>query len=462
MNNASIGQSNFSSPVMNQPQHADVTSGPECYTHLHRTERCWYDHGTVPARLLSISTWSIVVATRLLRVILGAVLAPSILLAQSNTDRFVSRMQQDDKNADGKLTQAEFTGPDRLFQQLDTDGDGVLVLEEAAEKLKELRNTRGTNTPGQGDAGSAGNRTQPEGGRSRIQDRRGGGRAQVRPDHENVKYGDHERHAFDIYEAKNDGKEPAPCMIWIHGGGFRRGDKAEGGLFSRFFTENGIHYITLNYRLSHQAMAPACFLDCARAVQFIRCHGDRWNIDKARIAVGGGSAGAGLSQWLAYSPDRADPAAKDPVMRESTRVSALILLNAQTTYDLRWIKEHIPGDAWQGEALQQLFGYTIENVDDMTAEEYGLIEECSPMTHFSKDAPPVLFFYRRSRDPKIAEQNAMDGIHHPIFGLELKKLAHEVGVECEVFTVENEEDLAFYNRRWYYAVRFLKKHFQME
>lgn len=397
--------------------------------------------------------------TRFVRVMLGAVLVPFILWAQSNTGRFVSRMQQDDKNGDGKLTRAEFTGPDRLFQQLDTDGDGVLVLEEAADKLNEIRSPMGDNTLEQGDAGSAGNRTQPEVDRSRIQGRREGGRAQVRPDYENVRYGEHERHVFDIYKAEPDGENPAPCMIWIHGGGFKRGDKAEGGLFSRFFTENGIHYISLNYRLSHQAMAPACFYDCARALQFIRCNADRWKIDKARIAVGGGSAGAGLSQWLAYSPDRADPAAKDPVMRESTRVSALILLNAQTTYDLRWIKKHIPGDAWQGEAMQQLFGYTIENVDDMTAEKYRLIEECSPMTHFSENAPPVLFFYRRSRDPKIAEPNAMDGIHHPIFGLELKKLADQFGVECDVFTVENEEDLAFYNNRWGYAVGFLRKHF---
>jgi acetyl esterase/lipase len=250
-------------------------------------------------------------------------------------------------------------------------------------------------------------------------------------------------------------------MIWIHGGGFRRGDKSEGRLFSRFFTGNGIHYVTLNYRLSQDAIAPACFHDCAKALQFIRRNAKEWNIDPTRMAVGGGSAGAGLSQWLAYSQDRADPRAKNLVLRESTKVSALILLNAQTSYDFRWIKDHIPGDAWKGEALQQLFGYTIENVDEIGAEKYRLIEECSPMTHFSGDASPILFFYRRSRDPKTAMQNAMDGIHHPIFGLELKRRADELGVECEVFTVENEEDLDFYNNRWDYAVRFLKKHFQM-
>ncbi|TWT79709.1 Lipase 2 [Planctomycetes bacterium CA13] len=398
--------------------------------------------------------------TRLATAILGALLLPSVLPAQNETARFITRMKNDDANGDGKLTQAEFTGPDRLFQQLDGDGDGVLVLTEAAEKLKERR-TRVGNMPRQA-AGNADNRTQPDESRPRAPGIRGRARAQVKPDFQNVRYGEHERHVFDIYQADTENKEPAPCMIWIHGGGFRRGDKSEGSLFSTFFTNNGIHYVTLNYRLSHQAIAPACFQDCARAVQFIRRNADKWNIDKSRIAVGGGSAGAGLAQWLGFSEDHADPSAADPVMHESTRVSALVLLNAQTSYDFRWIKQHIPGDAWQGDGLQELFGYTIEDADEIAAAKYRVIEDCSPINHFSADDPPILFFYRRSKDPKIAEQNAMDGIHHPLFGLELKKLADKLELPCEVFTVENREDLAFYNRRWDYTVSFLKKQFQME
>ena len=367
----------------------------------------------------------------------------SILPAQDNAGRFASRMQSDDKNGDGKLTKAEFTGPNRLFQFLDDDGDGVLVLKDAAQKLQKLR-TRSNDLPRE--------RMQPQ----RI--RRDANR-RVQPDFQNVRYGKHERHVFDIFQTKLDSPKPAPCMIWIHGGGFRRGDKSEGHLFSQAFTDNGIHFITLNYRLSQHALAPACFHDCARALQFIRHHAATWNIDKDRIAVGGGSAGAGMAQWLAYHDDLADPKAQDPILRESTQVAAVVLLNAQTSYDLRWIKEHIPGDAWKGDGLQQLFGYSINEVSQIDDKKYRLIEDCSPITHLDANAPPTLFFYRRSRDPEIAVENAMDAIHHPIFGLELKKVADGLGVECEVFTIENEKDRVFYNQRWQYAVRFLKTHF---
>ena len=398
---------------------------------------------------------SIIMTIKRIIAILSASLMASTLLAETNPNRFGARMKADDKNGDGKLTQAEFTGPDRLFKQLDEDGDGILLLNNAPAKLIELRG--GTdNQP------KAESKTPTDPPRRRVQPARGSRQAKVQPDFQNVRYGEHERHVFDLYQAKTESKAPAPCMIWIHGGGFKRGDKAEGSLFSNHFTQQGIHYVTLNYRLSHHAIAPASFHDCARALQFIRLNAAKWNIDKTRIAIGGGSAGAGLSQWLAYSKDRADPNAEDPVLRESTQVSALILLNAQTSYDFRWIKQHIPGEAWKGDGLQQLFGYDIEEIDKITPEQYRLIEQHSPITHFSADAPPSLFFYRRSKDPQIAAANAMDGIHHPIFGFELKKLADDLGVACEVYSVENEQDRQFYHQRWGHAVKFLKTHFQQQ
>lgn len=406
--------------------------------------------------------------TRLAIAILGTLGVPIMLLAQTGTDRFTTRMKRDDANGDGKLTQSEFTGPKRLFEQLDEDGDGVLVLsDDAAQKLKNFRAKAG-DQPGPA-IGSADRRRMMETLQSRAANlrqgdsaMRGGLRERREPDHQDVRYGDHERHVLDVYLAETEDSEPAPCMIWIHGGGFRRGDKSEGSRFARPFVANGIHYVTLNYRLSQHAIAPACFHDCAHAVQFLRQNAEKWNIDGSRIAIGGGSAGAGLAQWIAYSPDRADPMAADPMFRQSTRVSAVILLNAQTSYDFRWIKKYIPGDAWMGGGLQQLFGYTIDDIDKIDDEKIRTIQACSPITHLSEDDPPTVFYYRRSKDPKIAMQNAMDGIHHPLFGFELKKRADELKVPCDVFTVETTKDLFFYNNRWDHAVGFLKKHFEID
>ncbi|MFG0286528.1 MAG: alpha/beta hydrolase fold domain-containing protein [Rhodopirellula sp. JB044] len=391
-------------------------------------------------------------AAKLLTVALIALLNPAIGLGQSMGDRFISRIAKDDVDGDGKLTKDEFTGPDRLFGQLDADGDGVLVLEDAAASLAKIRSRMaGANAkPSERDM----DQSPREALRQRMQQRQvqGKRRARPKPDFANVRYGEHERHVFDVYLAENDSDEPAPCMIWIHGGGFRRGDKSEGALFANAFTEKGIHYVTINYRLSQHAIAPACFEDCTWALQTIRANAEKWNLDKTRIAMGGGSAGAGVSQWIAFHPDQADPQSDDPVSRESTRVSALILLNAQTSYDYRWIKEHVPGEAWKGDGLQQLFGYDIDRTNEISDEKHQLIEAYSPIELLTADDPPIRMFYRRSSDPAIAEANAMDGIHHPIFGLELKKKADRLGVDCEVQTVESTRDMMAYNRRWDVAV----------
>ena len=83
-----------------------------------------------------------------------------------------------------------------------------------------------------------------------------------------VPYGDHERHVLDFWQAKSD--KPTPLFIWIHGGGFRGGDKRSfpGDLRAQCLNA-GISCASIHYRLSGHAPYPAQMLDSARAVQFL-------------------------------------------------------------------------------------------------------------------------------------------------------------------------------------------------
>jgi hypothetical protein len=54
---------------------------------------------------------------------------------------------------------------------------------------------------------------------------------------------------------------------------------------------------------------------CARSVQFIRSKQKDWNVDSRRFGAYGESAGALISDWLAYSPDIAERSSKDPIAR---------------------------------------------------------------------------------------------------------------------------------------------------
>src|SRR5947208_1724873 len=130
------------------------------------------------------------------------------------------------------------------------------------------------------------------------------------PDVSNAAYGPHERNVLDLWKAKSD--RPTPLVVFIHGGGFRQGDKSQlaPGLLARC-REAGISVAAINYRLSNQAPFPAPMLDGARAVQYLRSRASEWNLDPKRVAATGGSAGAGISLWLAFHDDLADSLSSD-------------------------------------------------------------------------------------------------------------------------------------------------------
>jgi BD-FAE len=344
----------------------------------------------------------------------------------------VDRLNRDDQNKDGIVTKDEFKGPQKLFSRLDRNGNDEIIIKDV-EILMKKRQAKKNN--------------------------RNSGKIQYRttPTHKDVRYGPHERNVIDIYIAKSE--EKTPVMIWIHGGGFRNGDKSNvSPSLIKSCRDAGITFISFNYRLSQHQIAPACFHDCRRALQFVRMNAGKWNLDASRIALGGGSAGAGLSQWLAFRDDMADITSKDPVERESTRVSCLFILNGQTTYDPRVIKKIIPGNAYKDKALAELYGIAIEKLDSLPKEKYELFEYCSPINHISKDDPPILMFYNGTKNPDTARKNRGAAIHHPIFGLTLQKKMKELGIENTIYTQEDGKEREKFN----YLVPFLKKHFKME
>src|SRR5206468_7883680 len=142
----------------------------------------------------------------------------------------------------------------------------------------------------------------------------------------------------DLWKVKSD--RPTQLVVFIHGGGFRQGDKSllAPGLLARC-REAGISVAAINYRLSDQATFPAPMLDGARAVQYLRSRASEWNLDPRLIAATGGSAGAGISLWIGFHDDMADPRSGDPVGIQSTRLTCMGVLGAQSSYDPRFIQK---------------------------------------------------------------------------------------------------------------------------
>jgi acetyl esterase/lipase len=290
------------------------------------------------------------------------------------------------------------------------------TLRRADEFLASLGYLQGKPAIPVPDATQAQPRPQPQGPRPK-------------PTFENVKYGPHERNVLDFWQAKS--AQPAPVLVSIHGGGFVAGNKSVQPQLLKDCLDAGISVAAINYRYSTQAIAPASFQDGARAVQFLRSKAKEWHIDPKRFAATGGSAGAGISLWLGFHKDMADPKSEDPVLRQSTRLSGMVVFEGQTSYDPRFIRQLLPGtDTYRHRALQQLFDFDINQLDNLSAEKYRLFEEVAPIHHVTKDAPPVLLIYGRPLDVAITNQGI--GIHHPKFGQALKEKMDALQIPCEV------------------------------
>jgi acetyl esterase/lipase len=253
----------------------------------------------------------------------------------------------------------------------------------------------------------------------------------LKPTHADVKYGPHERNVLDLYLPASD--QPTPLVLYIHGGGFQGGDKRSlNPLDGKSCLDAGFAVAALNYRLTNTAPMPAAYLDCARALQFLRHHAREWNLDPTRVASTGGSAGAGTSLWLAFHDDLADPKSDDPVARQSTRLTCVAVSNGQSSYDPRFAEKiGLPRPNFERHSFFLPF-YNITKDEIDTPRAYKLYEEAAPITYLSKDDPPALLTYSLADEPVTNQSNLNLVVHHPRFGIALKEQMDELGIECVV------------------------------
>ncbi|NQZ76382.1 MAG: alpha/beta hydrolase [Ekhidna sp.] len=248
------------------------------------------------------------------------------------------------------------------------------------------------------------------------------------PDLPNISYGSHERQVFDIWFA--DSSKVTPLAIYIHGGGFVSGDKRRLNQWTlNELLIAGISVAAVNYRFIDHAPLPAAHRDVLRAVQTIRSMSKDWKIDKTKIAVFGGSAGAQLSMWLAFSDEMANPKSNNPVERESSRLTCVATSGGQTTMHMEqwrsWISEFVK----YGTTQDEFYGRQNKK------ERKKTIESISAYSIISSDDPPIYMKYGMPPEEAVPEKpKKVQGwkVHHVNFGIKLKERMDSLGVEAHL------------------------------
>jgi len=104
----------------------------------------------------------------------------------------------------------------------------------------------------------------------------------------------------DVCHREEPPPAPRPAMVFVHGGGWRGGTKAQ---FSRqaayLAAKHGVAGFCCEYRFSHEAKFPACLQDVKCCVRYVRSRADELGIDPERVGIAGGSAGGHLAAMVA-------------------------------------------------------------------------------------------------------------------------------------------------------------------
>lgn len=254
-----------------------------------------------------------------------------------------------------------------------------------------------------------------------------------------IRYGEVDGYPLllDAYLPADD--EVHPALIYIHGGGWRSGDKAGGFQAVRGdqLIAAGIAVFSINYRLSGVAPYPAAVEDCLTAIRWIRANAAELNIDPDRLAVWGASAGGHLALMMGYL----EPGSED-LDAEGNRLQNFVrcIVDKNGPTDLA-------ADDMHHERALLLFMATTRDQDP---ERY---REASPLTHLSADDPPVLIMHG-TEDQTVPYSQTVA----------LTEKLDELGIEYELFTFEgaghglrgaDREDVDAAMRR---AVEFVQEH----
>lgn len=127
-------------------------------------------------------------------------------------------------------------------------------------------------------------------------------------------YGEDPKHRLDIYMPAALSVRPsigsgrmvegasrpsgAPVFVFLHGGGFREGDRAHYGYVARPFAAHGIVTVVASYRLTPAARFPDQPDDVRRALAWVYRNATQYGGSPDRIYIGGHSAGAVLAAFV--------------------------------------------------------------------------------------------------------------------------------------------------------------------
>ena len=175
---------------------------------------------------------------------------------------------------------------------------------------------------------------------------------------------------LDIFTPENE-PQLRPAVVFVHGGAWRTGHRSHHNETASYLAKQNFVGITIDYRLSREALYPAALEDINDAIEWLREHHIIYGIDPNKIVISGASSGAHLASVIATRQD------------QYAKVQGLI--NIDGVPDLSSEKVRQFEDRPNKKSYAALWlGGRFEQVP-------ALWKAVSPILHVDKHTPPSLF-----------------------------------------------------------------------
>ncbi len=198
------------------------------------------------------------------------------------------------------------------------------------------------------------------------------------------------------------------AVVVLPGGGYStHAMDHEGRQIAQWLNGMGIAAYVLKYRLGHRYDHPVPLLDAQRAIRWVRAHAAEHRVDPAKVGIWGFSAGGHLASTAGTHFDAGDPAAPDPIDRQSSRPDFMILGYPVITFEEEYTHKG---------SRYQLIG---ENPDPK------LVEDLSTYKRVTAETPPT-FLFHTDEDTGVPPENSV------LFYMALRK----AGVPAELHIYE--------------------------
>lgn len=177
--------------------------------------------------------------------------------------------------------------------------------------------------------------------------------------------------SLDFYRAV--GRNNAPCVVLVHGGGWDSGSRHELVHFNHWLARLGYAVAALDYRLAPQAVWPAQRDDTLAAIAFLKSHAAQLGLDPTRLVLLGRSAGGNIAEAAGYT-------VPDPAIR------AVIALYAPADMHFAWQYSRDDDVLKSPQLLRQFLG----GPPDTARTAY---DSASGYLHVTASTPPTLLIH---------------------------------------------------------------------